>query len=82
MTLIFISLYVRNVLSACLAVYPVFLYADLLFLNVSEPAGQDLHAVPATLRAALPEPEAAVGPAADVKSWTWSECEFTGLVTL
>lgn len=46
--------------------YNAFLYLN-KHMNVSEPASQDLFAVPATLWAALPKPEAAVATAADLQ---------------
>lgn len=36
-------------------------------VHVSEPAGQDLFALPASFGAALPEPETAVGTAAHIQ---------------
>lgn len=45
------------------------------YINVSEPASQDLFAVPATFWAALPESEAVVSPAAHLQLRAWPQRE-------
>lgn len=45
------------------------------FLNVSEPAGQDLFALPTTFWTAVPELEAALRSAIHLQPRTWPQCE-------
>lgn len=62
----------------CLTVSSVHLFlcqSSCCGINVAEPAGQDLFALPAAFWAALPEPETAVCPATHYQPRTWPQRE-------